>query len=72
VPDPSTGASARPQGVATPPPEALLDSRRCGHCGRTIPDGCSKWVAAMPRNYSALIWSLLQVVAQLEMDATRE
>jgi hypothetical protein len=37
LPEPTTAPPARLQGVATPPPEALLDSRRCGHCGCTIP-----------------------------------
>jgi hypothetical protein len=30
--------------------------------------GCYRRVAEMPRNYSTLIWSLVQVIAKLERD----
>ena len=38
----------------------------CAFHGRLLQKG----LAAMPRNYSALIWSLVQVLAKLEEGAT--
>jgi predicted nucleic acid-binding Zn ribbon protein len=67
MPAPSPGLPARAEGVANGTPGTLLDSRRCGHCGRTIPKPRPGQKACWSRCRWAL-WRTRRTQAQARRD----